>query len=147
MRWDGRKVGNTPGLLQPPVTCPWSRGGRARWGLVSSTLVAVALVALLPSALPSQSHRPTVLRESVTTGVPSSFVTVAPGYVPGPGVTTLGPVRSTDPISVDIGLAPSDSAGLSAELALVSTPGSPEFHQFLSPAEVADRFAPSTSTY
>lgn len=80
-------------------------------------------------------------------GSTSGGVVVAPAYVMAPGVVDAGPLPAAAPLDVEVTLAPSDAASLEATLALVSTPGTPEYRQFLTAQQVADRFAPSSDVY
>ncbi|HEY5058551.1 MAG TPA: protease pro-enzyme activation domain-containing protein [Gaiellaceae bacterium] len=60
----------------------------------------------------------------------------------------LGPLgtRSHGNVALDVVLKPSSAAGLRAFATAVSTPGSPSFRRFLSPAEFAARFGASSKT-
>lgn len=71
---------------------------------------------------------------------------VAPAYVPGPGVTSLGELSAATPLTVLVGLLPPSPGSLEAAAQEVSVPGSPTYHHFLTPAQVADRFGPSPDT-
>jgi PKD repeat protein len=77
----------------------------------------------------------------------AGLIQVAAAYVPTSGVRLLGSLAPSTPLQVVAGLAPTDLSGMAAEIALVSTPGSPEYGQYLSAAQVADEFAPSPSVY
>ncbi|HYK94225.1 MAG TPA: PKD domain-containing protein [Thermoplasmata archaeon] len=77
----------------------------------------------------------------------SNPVIVAPAYVPSVGVRDLGPMPSARSVDVAVGLAPRDPAGLAAWTTLEYTPGSPEFHQFLTPDSLALRFGPDPGRY
>ena len=70
---------------------------------------------------------------------PASF---AVGGVPHlrAGSTPLGGVGSATPLSLDVLLASRDPAGLAALATAVSTPGSAQYHHYLSVAEFAARF-------
>jgi len=57
------------------------------------------------------------------------------------GVATLGTVR------LNVSMKMRDAAGLAAYAATVSTPNSGNYHQFLTPGQIADRFAASASDY
>jgi hypothetical protein len=60
-------------------------------------------------------------------------------------VTQLGAVPSAQSVAVDVTLAGQDPAGLAAEVAAVSTPGSPEYHDYLGSAQYAAEFGPSAA--
>lgn len=107
---------------------------------------AVALLAGVPGiALHAQGPGPALPGNGPT--LPIGPVTVAPAFVPGPGVRSLGPLPADDPIDVAVGLASPDPAGLASRLTLEYAAGSPEEGQFLTAGEVAARYAPSASTY
>ena len=76
---------------------------------------------------------------------PSSF---AVGGVPQlrAGSTPLGGLASATPLSLDVVLAPRDPAGLAALASAVSTPGSSEYHRYLSVAQFAARFGAAPET-
>jgi subtilase family serine protease len=61
------------------------------------------------------------------------------------GARSLGALPTATKIPVDITLDPSDPAALSAYARAVSTPGSPDYHHFLTVAQFRQRFAPSDS--
>jgi subtilase family serine protease len=70
---------------------------------------------------------------------------VTVGAVPSlsAGSTSLGTLAATTPLAMTVVLAPRDPAGLAALATAVSTPGSPEYHHYLSVAEFAGRFGAS----
>jgi subtilase family serine protease len=70
---------------------------------------------------------------------PTSY---AVGGVPSvaAGATPLGTLPTTTSLPLTVVLAPRDAAGMAALATAVSTPGSPQFHHFLSVAQVAARF-------
>ncbi|MCI4350267.1 MAG: PKD domain-containing protein, partial [Thermoplasmata archaeon] len=113
------------------------RGGASRKGAGALvTLVAAILVLILapPSLAPGRSSA--MGRDSSSAG----SVIVAPAFVAGPGVRDLGVQPGDVPLNVLVGLAPAQSDALAARVALEYAPGSPEFHQFLSPAELAGQY-------
>jgi subtilase family serine protease len=75
---------------------------------------------------------------------------VAPQPVGSAPVPPDGSIPSTAPLPASIDasvvLRPADPVGLQAYATQVSTPGTPEYRQFLTPSEVAARFGPSPST-
>ncbi|KAJ7636584.1 subtilisin-like protein [Roridomyces roridus] len=62
------------------------------------------------------------------------------------GFVNHGPAHPTQMLTLRLGLAPNDAAGLDAKLASISTPGSPEFRQWLSREEVKSYLEPSADT-
>ena len=67
------------------------------------------------------------------------------GAAPRPltGSKVLGSLGSGTPIGVTVALQPRDPAGLAAYAAAVATPGSGAYHQYLTPAQFAQRFGPT----
>jgi subtilase family serine protease len=61
-------------------------------------------------------------------------------------VTRVGAVPAGQSVHVDVGLVGQDPGGLAQEVAAVSTPGSPEYHHYLSAAQFATAYGPSTAT-
>jgi len=59
------------------------------------------------------------------------------------GVTSLGAEPGSRTVHLTVGLAGQDPGGLSAEVTAVSTPGSPDYHHYLTSAEYAAAYAPS----
>lgn len=70
-------------------------------------------------------------------------IVIAPAFEPGAGVQDLGPMGSSAPISLEVALATGSGDSLDAYATAVSTPGSPSYHQFLRPTDVASRFGAS----
>jgi Pro-kumamolisin, activation domain len=60
-------------------------------------------------------------------------------------VTRMGPVPGSQMLRLDVGLAGQNPAGLASEVAAVSTPGSPSYHQYLSSAQFAATYGPSAA--
>ncbi len=61
------------------------------------------------------------------------------------GTTSLGGAPAGQVLDLDVVLAGADPAGLAQAVAAVSTPGSPEYRRYLTPAQYAARFAPSAT--
>ncbi|HEY0870084.1 MAG TPA: protease pro-enzyme activation domain-containing protein, partial [Acidothermaceae bacterium] len=57
-----------------------------------------------------------------------------------------GAAPLTESISFEVVLRSRDQAGLNAFTTAVSTPGSPSYRQFLTPAQYANRFGPTAAT-
>src|SRR6476620_7651059 len=55
----------------------------------------------------------------------------------------LGPMMAEETMKLALVLKPRDQAGLDDFLKRVNDPRDPLFHQFLTPAQFADRFGPS----
>ncbi len=123
------------------------RPSRERRRAVGRRVVAVTIaLVVLASAFGGLSVRsgPSTSTDRVGS---SGEVSVAPAYVPGRGVAWVGALPGATPLSVGVAVAPSDPAGLEARLALTYTPGTPEYHQYLTPAEIADRYGASPLVY
>jgi hypothetical protein len=58
-------------------------------------------------------------------------------------VSRLGAVPGSQTLHLDVSLAGRDPAGLTEEVAAVSTPGSPSYHHYLSSAQFAATYGPS----
>lgn len=56
------------------------------------------------------------------------------------GATVAGPLPGTQNLLVSVELAPRDPAQLESFIDDVSTPGSPDYHHYLTTAEFAQRF-------
>src|SRR5579863_6218014 len=126
--------------VQARMTRPHSRA------CLVAAVVTVALLAAVPTLLLTTSGRigsPTTQRSTA----PGGDVTVAPAYVPGPGIRLVGQLPGSATLDVAVGLAPTDTSAIAAQLALEYGSGSPRRGDFLSAPQVADRFAPSAATY
>ncbi len=77
---------------------------------------------------------------------PTALVTVTPRAEVPLGARYLSRVAPSTPVTFGLVLAPRDQAALSSYAQAVSTPGSPEFHRYLSRSEFASRFGASAST-
>ena len=62
------------------------------------------------------------------------------------GTAHLGGAPSTQVLNLDVVLAGRNQTGLAQAVAAVSTPGSPGYHQYLTPAQFAAVYGPSPST-
>ncbi len=114
-------------------------------------------LASLPAALavgPPNPTSPTRTAVPETSGVPSgglprgiaTTVEVAPAYAPGVGTSVVGPLSPATPMEAVVGLSVSQPAALNATLAAMYVPGTPLYHQYLTPAEVETRFGPAAAT-
>ncbi|HEY6429404.1 MAG TPA: protease pro-enzyme activation domain-containing protein, partial [Acidimicrobiales bacterium] len=63
-----------------------------------------------------------------------------------PGATPIGPAPATDALPLVVTLQPRDPAALSAYAQAVSDPTSPDFRQFLTPAQFANQFGATPAT-
>lgn len=100
--------------------------------LAAPALLAVARVPLLTRPGPSRP-RATVRLDSV--------------LAPPLGAQLLGPLPAGTAIDLDVVLAPRDPSDLAALAGAVATPGSPEFHHYLSAPRLRERFGPSSAVW
>ncbi|HEY2215300.1 MAG TPA: protease pro-enzyme activation domain-containing protein, partial [Acidimicrobiales bacterium] len=61
------------------------------------------------------------------------------------GTTRLGPLATNTAIHTVVSLVGQDPTGLAQEVAAVSTPGSPTYHQYLTSAQYAAAYGPSAT--
>ncbi len=66
----------------------------------------------------------------------------APPTLPA-GTAHLGAAPSAQQLDLDVALAGQNPTGLAQAVAAVSTPGSPEYHHYLSAAQYASEYGPS----
>jgi kumamolisin len=120
----------------------YPRGSTRRLAL----LVAVAVLIAIPAFAFSIADPGTPPGSSTVAPSPNG-VTVAPAYLPGPGVTDLGPLAPTTPVEVAVGIAGSDPTEAASTLALIDVPGSPDYRHYLSPARAADELGATPAEY
>src|SRR5579859_4231249 len=86
-----------------------------------------------------------LLALAVTAIAGAAPATVVVGGVPSlsAGATVLGKLGATTPLRLTVVLAPRDPAGLAALATAVSSPGSPQYHRYLSVGQFAARFGVS----
>jgi len=103
--------------------------------MVGSLMLVVILGTALQGALPASAAPPPTLQ------------TLSGEQSPVPlGDTLLGPATPSTTMSLEVTLQPRDPIALAAEVKAVSTPGSPEYHQFITPAEFAQLYGPTPAT-
>lgn len=126
-------------------------GGRDRRPLATVVAGIVLIAALVPSVVVLAGAGSASLRDGASSATPGSSgdgsVVVAPAYVPPPGVSRLGPLAASAPLDVAVALAPSDPAGLEAATVWEYTPGSPQYHHFLTASQIAARYGPTAAGY
>lgn len=101
-------------------------------GAAAATSVATSALATAPRAAGTPAGAGAVDATTVLTG---DVV---------PGLQLLSPLRPTAPsrvLEVDLSLADPNPAGEAALYRAIYTPGSPDYHHFLTPAQYAARFA------
>ena len=109
-----------------------SPGGALR----SPKLAAAALSFMAPLGVPR------LLAAQSSSPSPLAPVGAAPS--PPAGSVATGALPSETPIHVSVVLRPADPKGLAATALAVSTPGSPQYRQYLTPKDVEQRFGPRT---
>jgi subtilase family serine protease len=60
-------------------------------------------------------------------------------------VTRVGPLAGAQVVHLDVALAGQDPSGLAAEVTAVSTPGSPDYHHYLTSSQFAATYGPTAS--
>lgn len=115
-------------------------------GLLTRFLPILVAAALLPSGATAglAAHPggpPSAPAAARTSSVPTSAeVAIAPAYVPSAGVRALGPLPASTPLSVDVGLASRDPAGLAAYANATAVAGTAAYRAFLTPTVAAATF-------
>ena len=116
---------------------PRSIGRKSRWLLVSSGAAALVLAPTIAATAATQ----VVAHPAATTGMPVAGV--HPQWATAK--SNQGPVSASTPMSVRVYLAGRDPAGLASFATSVATPGSKDYRHFLTPAQVLQRFGPSSA--
>lgn len=109
--------------------------------------VAVAVGLLFGGLLPDGGARASLGAGGAAGAAPvaagaalSSAVEVAPAFAPEGGVTDLGALPASAPVSVVVGLASSDPASLEGAAVAASEPGLPGYRHFLTPSVATARY-------
>ncbi|HYB79100.1 MAG TPA: PKD domain-containing protein [Thermoplasmata archaeon] len=130
------------------------RNGRvALWGVVVVLMLSSLTVPSTsrpgfspgPATAPGRSS-PFVPADTSALTPSDGIVTVAPAFVSTSGVTVTGPVPADAPMTVEVGLALSNPAGLNGLVSAEYAFGLPQYHEFEAPSELAERYGPSLST-
>ncbi len=114
---------------------------RQRWLLAGAIAIIVAIVMV------ASPYGQVLLEEAASEG---SHGMATLGYAFSaifPGTVSLGSVSSHQSIVIGVSLPLRNSAQLSSFLQQVSTPGSPEYRHYLTPAEFTNTYSPSLSSY
>jgi hypothetical protein len=115
-----------------------------------SVLLSVTIVAALAVAIFAGTSDGANVAQAVQCG--ASPFTAGRVIVPGhliPALHSKRPLHLTDcrkSLHLAIAMKMRDKAGLDAFLAAVNDPHSPEFHHYLTPQQLADRFGPTQAT-
>jgi subtilase family serine protease len=102
------------------------------------------VVAAVAFALVGAVTAPTALAASTSAAATPQRIGTNP-VAPHGSTRVAAPADST-PLHLDVALSPRDPAALSAFVAAVSTPGSPEYKQYLQQGQFAGRFGPTQTT-
>ncbi len=121
------------------------------WTVAACVLAAgLLLLSLAPAPVPAaragaSSAPETATAPSASPSIASHEFVVAPAYRPPSDVQAVGPLPSTTPLEVTVGLASRDPSGLEGLAQAVSVPGTPEYRQFVSGSNAAARFGAPAS--
>jgi hypothetical protein len=114
------------------------KGGHGKGALLAAAaLCAGALGPIAFSALGSSALAGAALQ-------PKVMLPQAPPTLPA-GTARLGAAPSGQQLDLDVALAGQNPSGLAQAVAAVSTPGSPEYHNYLSASQYAAEYGPSAS--
>jgi len=120
-----------------------------RFGCVALVPLIVVLIGLTPPICSEVVQRTDATSglESISGPAKSLGTTVIerPALLPH-GARQLGPLSPSHLLQIAFAMNPAHAGALANAAREVSIPGSPIFHRFLSPAEVARRFGPTAST-
>jgi Pro-kumamolisin, activation domain len=115
-----------------------TRAGSRRW---PSRLIAVLITVGLATAVPATAQAAAPSDPAVA----AAPRTVPPAGLPH-GATDVGSLDGATVLDLTVTLDPRDPAGLDAFVAGVTTPGSPSYHHYLTPAEFGTRFGADAAT-
>ena len=117
---------------------------RKRSSLLSTTNRILSSAALLLVGILGAS---TVGVDSAGSAVSARSQLLPGSLAPIPlGDKLMGPAISSTSLALQVTLDPRDPAGLASMAQAVSTPGSPEYHQYLSAGEFAQLYGPTPAT-
>ncbi len=123
----------------------YRRGGCRLGRVAPAALLVVALALVSTVALAATSAAKAAAASNSGVGSGRERLPGHQGLVP-PGATLIGPAPAATPLPLVVTLKPRDPAALAAEVQAISDPGSPEYRHFLTPAQFAQQFGPTTST-
>ena len=123
----------------------YRRGGCRLGRVAPAALLVVALALASTVALGAASASKAAAASNSGVGTGRERLPGHQGLVP-PGATLIGPAPAATPLPLVVTLKPRDPAALAAEVQAISDPGSPEYRHFLTPAQFAQQFGPTTST-
>lgn len=110
-----------------------TRGLTARSGRRAALVASASALALMGSALPASA--------SIPDWVSTTTRALTPAHA-----QVLGAAPASSPVRLTVGLAMPDRSALDALIHAQQTPGNPQYHHYLTPAEFTARFAPSATT-
>lgn len=112
--------------------------------LAGGTVALACVTAVAWLSVPTSAFAQTTSAKPLAASA-GSPVTVAPVPAPPAGATKLGSLPAATSMTLDVVLKPRDAAGLEATATAVSTPGSASRGEYLTPAQIKSRFAPTTA--
>ena len=123
----------------------YRRGGCRLGRVAPAALLVVALAMASTVALGATTASKAGAASSSGVGSGRERLPGHQGLVP-PGATLIGPAPAATALPLVVTLKPRDPAALAAEVQAISDPGSPQYRHFLTPAQFAQQFGPSTFT-
>ena len=139
-RAPGRRVPRRRVAPRPPARARVAHVARA------AAVVALSTPLFVYSPAAFASTRAGATGVAARPGRAAALVAVGAAPRLPQGAVARGALARDRPIDVGLSLAPRNAAALAAYAAAVSTPGSPEFHRFITPAEFAAKFGPARSS-
>ncbi len=142
-------------MQNEPMTPGWGRAtgvlsprGRAGVGPRPLRAAAFVLVASGLAVVGSVAGPLVVSAATPTSGAGMAGRIRLPGPAPAlpAGAAVIGPAAGATRITADVSVAPRDPDALAGFAEAVSTPGSPQFHHYLSRGQFATVFGPTAST-
>ena len=123
----------------------YRRGGCRLGRVAPAALLVVALALASTAVLGAATASKAAAASNSGVGTGRERLPGHQGLVP-PGATLVGPAPAATALPLVVTLKPRDPAALAAEVQAISDPGSPEYRHFLTPAQFAQQFGPTTST-
>jgi Pro-kumamolisin, activation domain/MBG domain (YGX type) len=123
----------------------YRRGGCRLRRVAPAALLVVALAVGSTAALGAGSASKAAAASTSGVGTGHERLPGHQGLVP-PGATLVGPAPAATALPLVVTLKPRDPAALATAVQAISDPGSPQYRRFLTPAQFAQQFGPTTST-
>ncbi|MGH9108943.1 MAG: protease pro-enzyme activation domain-containing protein, partial [Acidimicrobiales bacterium] len=113
--------------------------------LLAGAAIGVAPVGVVPAGAAAGQIPATSLTGPQIAAAARVPLAQGGGQVPA-GAQVVGPVPASTTVTVDVALQLPDPGALSAFVAAVSTPTSPQYGQYLTPAQFTARFSPAPAS-